>query len=117
MQLNGLILDFCIGQFEINILVELARVLNFTYTIENPPDGMCVMIIMWIIKTSLNMGKVLAKNWNHKFIALCLGKWGHVEADGTWSGLVRHAKDGIVDFVICDVFLTYSRSQVTLYSR
>ena len=25
--------------FEINILVELARVLNFTYTIENPPDG------------------------------------------------------------------------------
>ena len=27
--------------FEINILVELARVLNFTYTIENPPDGMC----------------------------------------------------------------------------
>ena len=42
-----------------------------------------------------------------------LGKWGHVEADGTWSGLVRHAKDEVVDFVICDVFLTYSRSQVT----
>ena len=41
-----------------------------------------------------------------------LGKWGHVEADGTWSGLVRHAKDEVVDFVICDVFLTYSRSQV-----
>ena len=43
---------------------------------------------------------------------IILGKWGHVEADGTWSGLVRHAKDGIVDFVICDVFLTYSRAQV-----
>ena len=41
-----------------------------------------------------------------------VGKWGHVEADGTWSGLVRHAKDEVVDFVICDVFLTYSRSQV-----
>lgn len=26
--------------YEINILVESARVLNFTYTIENPPDGM-----------------------------------------------------------------------------
>ena len=26
--------------YEINILVETARVLNFTYTIENPPDGM-----------------------------------------------------------------------------
>ena len=43
---------------------------------------------------------------------IIIGKWGHVEADGTWSGLVRHAKDGIVDFVICDVFLTYSRAQV-----
>ena len=43
---------------------------------------------------------------------IILGKWGHVEADGTWSGLVRHAQDGVVDFVICDVFLTYSRSQV-----
>ena len=47
-----------------------------------------------------------------------LGKWGHLEADGTWSGLVRHAQDGIVDFVICDVFLTYSRSQVlSLFSN
>ena len=39
------------------------------------------------------------------------GKWGHVEENG-WTGLVRHAQDGVVDFVICDVFLTYTRSKV-----
>ena len=45
------------------------------------------------------------------------GKWGHVEADATWSGLVRHAKDGVVDFCICDIFLTYSRSQVQIITH
>ena len=40
------------------------------------------------------------------------GKWGEVTDDG-WIGLVRYAQDGIVDFVICDVFLTYGRAQVS----
>ena len=40
--------------------------------------------------------------------------WGNVEADGTWSGLVRLAKDGTVDFVMCDLMHTYSRSQVNI---
>ena len=40
------------------------------------------------------------------------GKWGHIEADGTWSGLVAEAAFGRVDFVICDIFIVYSRVQV-----
>ena len=40
------------------------------------------------------------------------GKWGHIEADGTWSGLVADAADGSVDFVIADVFIIYLRQQV-----
>ena len=40
------------------------------------------------------------------------GKWGHIEADGSWSGLVRLAADGAVDFVISDVFIIYLRQQV-----
>ena len=39
------------------------------------------------------------------------GKWGHVETDGTWSGVVGDAAKGIFDFVICDVFIIYSRQQ------
>ena len=39
------------------------------------------------------------------------GKWGHVETDGTWSGIVGDAAKGIFDFVICDVFIIYSRQQ------
>ncbi len=40
------------------------------------------------------------------------GLWGHIEADGTWSGLVWEAASGAVDFVICDIFIVYSRQQV-----
>ena len=40
------------------------------------------------------------------------GKWGHIEADGSWSGLARLAADGDVDFVISDVFIIYLRQQV-----
>ena len=40
------------------------------------------------------------------------GKWGHVEVDGTWSGLVGDVAKGVVDFVICDMFIIYSRQQV-----
>jgi hypothetical protein len=65
--------------YEIDLLVETQKILNFTYTIVNPADG----------------------------------KWGHIEADGTWSGLVAQAAFGEVDFVICDMFIIYSRQQVT----
>ena len=40
------------------------------------------------------------------------GKWGHIEEDGTWSGVVADAADGSVDFVISDVFIIYLRQQV-----
>ncbi len=40
------------------------------------------------------------------------GKWGHIEADGTWSGLVADVARGEVDFAICDIFIVYSRQQV-----
>ena len=82
--------------------------LNFTYTIENPPDGKFSTKITFSIFASFKDYKLLTRFLRY----ITIGKWGHVEADGTWSGLVRHAKDGIVDFVICDVFLTYSRAQV-----
>ena len=42
--------------------------------------------------------------------------WGNVESDGKWNGLVRLAKDGTVDFVMCDLMHTYSRSQVNIYT-
>ena len=45
------------------------------------------------------------------------GKWGHIEADGTWSGLVAEAAFARVDFVICDIFLVYSRWQVTFQGQ
>ncbi len=60
------------------MLVNVASVLNFSYTIENPPDG----------------------------------KWGHVEPDGRWNGLVYHVSQNFVDLVICDVFIVYGRQQV-----
>ena len=41
------------------------------------------------------------------------GKWGHIEADGSWSGLVNHAATNQVDFVICDVFVTYTRNKAS----
>ena len=40
------------------------------------------------------------------------GKWGHIEADGRWSGLVAAAAFNDVDFVICDIFIVYGRVQV-----
>ena len=67
--------------YEIALLEETAKILNFTYTIGNPADG----------------------------------KWGHIEADGTWSGLVAEAASGAVDFVICDIFIVYSRIQVRYF--
>lgn len=64
--------------YEIEMLKSIAPILNFTYTIENPPDG----------------------------------KWGHVEPDGRWNGLVYHVSQDFVDLVICDVFIVYGRQQV-----
>ena len=31
--------------YEIDMLIEASRILNFTYTIENPPDGMINYIV------------------------------------------------------------------------
>ena len=64
--------------YEIEMLKNMAGVLNFDYVIENPPDG----------------------------------KWGHVEPDGRWNGLVYHVSKNYVDLVVCDVFVVYGRSQV-----
>ena len=61
------------------MLKNAAKMLNFTYTIENPPDG----------------------------------SWGHIKEDASWNGLVYHASQDIVDFVICDVFIVFGRSQVS----
>ena len=60
------------------MLKDTAKALNFTYTIENPPDG----------------------------------KWGHIEPDGNWNGLVYYVSKDNVDIVICDVFIVYGRQQV-----
>ena len=62
------------------MLKDTAKALNFTYTIENPPDG----------------------------------KWGHIEPDGNWNGLVYYVSKDNVDIVICDVFIVYGRQQVSL---
>ncbi len=51
-------------------------------------------------------------NFSYTIVNPADGKWGHIEADGTWSGLVAEAANGNVDFVICDVFIVYSRAQV-----
>ena len=63
------------------MLKNAANMLNFTYTIENPPDG----------------------------------SWGHIKEDASWNGLVYHASKDIVDFVICDVFIVFGRSQVSIF--
>ena len=65
------------------MLKNAANMLNFTYTIENPPDG----------------------------------SWGHIKEDASWNGLVYHASQDIVDFVICDVFIVFGRSQVSIFNK
>ena len=64
--------------YEIEMLYNMANVLNFTYDIKNPPDG----------------------------------KWGHIEPDGRWNGLVYHVSQDSADLVICDVFIVYGRQSV-----
>ena len=68
--------------YEIEMLKDTAKALNFTYTIENPPDG----------------------------------KWGHIEPDGNWNGLVYYVSKDNVDIVICDVFIVYGRQQVCSFT-
>ena len=53
-----------------------------------------------------------ALNFTYTVVNPADGKWGHIEADGTWSGLVADAATGSVDFVISDVFVIYLRQQV-----
>ena len=48
-------------------------------------------------------------NFGYTFKNVKDGKWGHIENDTTWSGMVSQAAFGDVDFVICDMFLTYIR--------
>ncbi len=38
--------------------------------------------------------------------------WGNIKDDGTWSGMVWEAAKGAVDFIISDIFITYTRHQV-----
>lgn len=51
-------------------------------------------------------------NFKYKFSNPDDGKWGHIEADATWSGMVAQAAWGDVDFMICDMFLTFIRMQM-----
>ena len=62
----------------VEMLYNMAKILNFTYNIENPPDG----------------------------------KWGHIEPDGRWNGLVYHVSQDSADLIICDVFIVYGRQSV-----
>ena len=66
--------------FEINILVELARVLNFTYTIENPPDGkknVRIYLLQNVIAPLLNIMDSLNKllSWSLRKMGTCGGRW------------------------------------------
>ena len=103
--------------------------LNFTYTIENHPDGKCFIGICHFFNYNFSMDikqcnlysyllifhNSLSENINSTTIKY-LELWGNVESDGKWNGLVRLAKDGTVDFVMCDLMHTYSRSQVKIYT-
>ena len=40
------------------------------------------------------------------------GKWGHVEADGKWSGKISKVMTEDYDFIISDIFITYLRVQI-----
>ncbi|XP_059088023.1 glutamate receptor ionotropic, NMDA 2D-like isoform X1 [Tigriopus californicus] len=51
-------------------------------------------------------------NFQYTLVNPADGNWGHIEMDGTWSGLVAEAAMGSVDFVICDMFIVYGRVQV-----
>ena len=40
------------------------------------------------------------------------GKWGHVEADGKWSGKIAKVMTEDYDFIISDIFITYKRCKI-----
>lgn len=52
-------------------------------------------------------------NFQYTLVNPADGKWGHIEVDGTWSGLVAEAATGSVDFVVSDMFIVYGRVQVS----
>ena len=58
----------------------------------------------YVIKINMN----ILMNFPVKIVEL----WGHVKPDGTWSGLVRLAKDDKVDIIMCDMMHTFPRTQV-----
>ncbi len=43
-------------------------------------------------------------------------KWGNLEPDGTWNGLVRQLIDGEVDIVTCGLTITKERDEVVDYT-
>jgi hypothetical protein len=52
-------------------------------------------------------------NFDYTVVNPADGKWGHIKADGTWSGgLVAETAIGAVDFSICNIFIVFSRQQV-----
>ena len=109
--------------YEADMLKNVAEILNFKYTIENPPDGswghinadgtwnglgmishMMILVFnnFWNQVIYLTKMAVAAKNDNQIFLKSCY----------IFSIPVYHASQDIIDFVICDVFITYSRSMV-----
>ena len=40
------------------------------------------------------------------------GKWGHIEADGKYSGMIGKVALKDYDFIISDIFITYIRVQI-----
>jgi hypothetical protein len=51
-------------------------------------------------------------NFDYTVVNPADGKWGHIEVDGTWSGLIAETAIGAVDFAICDIFIIFSRQQM-----
>jgi len=62
----------------------------------------------------IDLLQTLAKNMNftYRISNPHDGLWGHIEADGSWSGLIAYSAFNLVDFAICDIFITYTRTQV-----
>ena len=40
------------------------------------------------------------------------GKWGHIESDGSYSGMIGKVALKDYDFIISDIFITYMRAQI-----
>lgn len=74
-----------------------------------PPDAPATYTNYWGYEVDLLNSVANKLNFTYTVSNVADGKWGHIEADATWSGMVAQAAFGDVDFVICDMFLTYIR--------